>query len=393
MDKEYYTAAELAKIVGVSYKTIRHYHEKGLISHEKTMENGYRLFSRKTIEQLQRILMLKYLDFSLDEIKQMVTTNVTNETFQKQENLLRAKISHLEQVLEAVVEIQNVSEQDKWDKMLHIMQLTSRKEEIIKQYLESCNLEKRINIHSYSTSNVNWYQWAFEALKLKEGMCILDVGCGNAMLWIVMRESLPCNLKITLLDSSEGMLNSARENINRYNELFKEKGIVFSYMVKNAVDINGDMKFDRIIANHMLYHVPNNMRPRMIKNLSEMLYEKGMFFASTIGRTHLRELYSLLKDFDEKIEIPYWASREFELENGGKQLEVYFDEVNMLEQENDLLIPDSHVVVEYVKSLPGNINEIIVKREAEFKRYLEERISEEEPLFIHKSTGAFICYK
>ena len=70
----------------------------------------------------------------------------------------------------------------RWDKMLQIIHMTQQKEEVIKQYTESGNLQKRINIHVYSTSKTNWYQWIFEGLQLKKGMKILEVGCGNGML-------------------------------------------------------------------------------------------------------------------------------------------------------------------------------------------------------------------
>ena len=70
--KDLYTTGELAKLTGVSYKTIRHYYESGLLTPEKVEENKYKKFGQAAVEQLQKILMLKYLDFSLEEISEML---------------------------------------------------------------------------------------------------------------------------------------------------------------------------------------------------------------------------------------------------------------------------------------------------------------------------------
>ena len=73
MDKEiFYTTGELADIAGITYKSIRIYVEKGLLTPDKITESGYKLFSRRSVEKLQRILMFKYLDFTLEEIGQML---------------------------------------------------------------------------------------------------------------------------------------------------------------------------------------------------------------------------------------------------------------------------------------------------------------------------------
>ena len=53
----FYTTGELADIAGITYKSIRIYVETGLLTPDKITESGYKLFSRKSVEKLQRILM------------------------------------------------------------------------------------------------------------------------------------------------------------------------------------------------------------------------------------------------------------------------------------------------------------------------------------------------
>ena len=204
--KDLYTTGELAKLTGVSYKTIRHYYESGLLTPEKVEKNKYKKFGQAAVEQLQKILMLKYLDFSLEEISEMLKKEEQTEAFAKQAELLRKRKEHLEHVLQAVEEIQKLEADNQWEKMLDIIRLTTQKEEIEKQYAGSDNLQKRINIHAYSTSKVPWFAWVLEGLELKPGMKILELGCGTGALWTSQKELLPEDLEIVLTDLSEGMI-------------------------------------------------------------------------------------------------------------------------------------------------------------------------------------------
>lgn len=394
MKKEFYTAGELAKLTGVSYKTIRHYHKIGLLEPEKYTDSGYRQYSIKSIELLQRILMLKYLNFSLDEIQKILLEEGITDTFSKQEKLLQAQLEHISQILKAVKEMQRVSETERWEKMLTVIHMTQQKEEIINQYKESGNLQKRINIHVYSTSKTNWYQWVFDGLQLKSGMKILELGCGNGMLWIDIRHQLPPNIKIYMTDSSENMLQAAKYKIEEYAGLYKENNIEFVFLQRDAEDFYFvENEFDRVIANHMLYHVSNENRNKLLKTCKRLLSQDGMFYASTVGRTHLLELFSLVRGFNDKIELPNWMTENFELENGKDQLKQVFPNVITVVQENDLLVPNPQAVYDYVDSWPGNVKEILKGRENEWMKYLKDRISEETPYFIHKSTGAFKAFK
>ena len=79
MKEKLYTAGEFANMAGVSLRTIRFYDSKGLLKPVSYSEAGYRYYDRNSFLVLQRIMMLKYLDFSLAQIDEILKTNDDTE--------------------------------------------------------------------------------------------------------------------------------------------------------------------------------------------------------------------------------------------------------------------------------------------------------------------------
>ncbi|MGL5259948.1 MAG: MerR family transcriptional regulator [Lachnospiraceae bacterium] len=67
-----YKINELAKLSGVSTRTLRYYHEIELLVPEKIDDNGYRIYDQIQIDQLHQILFYRELDFSLEDIKDIL---------------------------------------------------------------------------------------------------------------------------------------------------------------------------------------------------------------------------------------------------------------------------------------------------------------------------------
>ncbi len=63
---------DVEKLTGLSTKAIRLYEEKGLIRVERNPGNGYRNYSKENVQQLRLIQLLRYFDFSLLDIKNLL---------------------------------------------------------------------------------------------------------------------------------------------------------------------------------------------------------------------------------------------------------------------------------------------------------------------------------
>lgn len=68
-----YTVQKLAKLAGVSTRTLRYYDEIGILKPARINSSGYRIYGEAEVNKLQQILFYRELDVSLDSIKQIVT--------------------------------------------------------------------------------------------------------------------------------------------------------------------------------------------------------------------------------------------------------------------------------------------------------------------------------
>jgi DNA-binding transcriptional MerR regulator len=64
-----YTVKQLAKLAGVSVRTLHYYDEIGLLKPSSVGGNGYRHYEAEALLKLQQILFYRELELSLDEIK------------------------------------------------------------------------------------------------------------------------------------------------------------------------------------------------------------------------------------------------------------------------------------------------------------------------------------
>lgn len=68
-----YSIHKLAKMSGVSTRTLRYYHEIGLLKPMRVEPNGYRIYGENQVDTLQQILFLRELEFPLEDIKKLLT--------------------------------------------------------------------------------------------------------------------------------------------------------------------------------------------------------------------------------------------------------------------------------------------------------------------------------
>ena len=137
------------------------------------------------------------------------------------------------------------------------------------QYKTAQNLNIRISIHAkYSTNKQGLGNWIFSHYDLPAGTEILELGCGTGSIWKHRLPAAENGVRVFLTDFSEGMLSSARELLGEQPNL--------SYAVVNIQDIPYESgRFSRVIANNMLYHIPD--LDRGLSEVKRVLADGGIF--------------------------------------------------------------------------------------------------------------------
>lgn len=96
--REQLQIGEVARLVGVSTKTIRYYHEIGLLEEPERTGSGYRLYTARHLLRLQRIRHLRSLGLSLERIR-AILSDATEDT----ESTLRAALQSLVEEISAQI--------------------------------------------------------------------------------------------------------------------------------------------------------------------------------------------------------------------------------------------------------------------------------------------------
>jgi DNA-binding transcriptional MerR regulator len=115
----YMTVGELAKKMGVTVRTLQYYDKEGLLSPSAESDGGFRLYTDKDMVQLHQILTLKYVGFSLADIKTRLTSietpadmaNALAEhaiAIRKKVEALSESLSAIEALREEVMQMQSV---------------------------------------------------------------------------------------------------------------------------------------------------------------------------------------------------------------------------------------------------------------------------------------------
>lgn len=379
----YYKTGQFAKLANVSERTIRYYDKIGLLKPSFVMENGYRQYSDLDLLKLQKILSLKHLGFSIEEIFPMVMDNTNlKESFDLQIDLIEDKISHLQSLKDALKRASQTPDLS-WNMILSLVQLSNEETNIIEQYKNAKNLNDRISLHEkYSTNKQGWFNWLFNQIDFSKVNRLLELGCGNGKLWQENRIDLR-NREIFLSDISEGMVEEVRNKL----------GTDFNCIVADAEKIPfKDEYFDSIIANHVLFYL--NDLNLGLKEISRVLKPNGILYCSTYGKNHMKEITEIVQNFDSQINLSNHSLYDiFGLENGESILKEYFYNVQRMDYQDSLEITESKPLIDYIMSCHGNQSEILGPRLNEFKEYIEELLKKNGKIVVTKQAGLFICKK
>lgn len=240
------------------------------------------------------------------------------------------------------------------------------------QYATSDHLETRISIHEkYSRNKQPFGEWIVSHYALQPGEHVLELGCGTGSMW--QGFTLPKDCHVTLTDLSPGMLETARLNTAHLHA---------EYAVCDAMALPyADASFDVVIANMMLYHVPDI--DCALREIRRVLKPEGRFFAATFGE------HGAVEAVLDMLQLPNTFNHRFTLQNGAVQLAPYFNDVNIMRREDALDVTYLPDLIGYLRSMQGMTVLADLPDEALLEVFQAHTVKG--VLSLPKEYGFFIC--
>jgi MerR family transcriptional regulator, thiopeptide resistance regulator len=158
LDQKFYQITEFSRKAFVSIRTLRYYDKLELLVPSHYNESGYKLYTQQDLIKLQYILSLKFLGFSLNEIKDFL--KIDPQKFQhkliEQKSMLKEQKAQIEKIIAAIENVEKTLDKDQiyYDSIIEAIQIMQMnlKPDWIKKYLttEERKTMREIVKQSYS---------------------------------------------------------------------------------------------------------------------------------------------------------------------------------------------------------------------------------------------------
>lgn len=172
--KEQYTIGELAKDMDVSVRTLQYYDKEGLLTPSAKTQGGRRIYTAKDKVKLHQILSMKYLGFSLEEIKKNFMTLDTPEdvinALDRQASAVREQLEELSGALDAIEKLRaevarmRTVDFEKYADIVTLLRLNNKHYWVLRAFDEKLNTHIRNRFENDSEKGE-------EILKLYMALC------------------------------------------------------------------------------------------------------------------------------------------------------------------------------------------------------------------------------
>jgi len=274
---------------------------------------------------------------------------------------------------------------------MSVSDLRTERKFVREQYKTKDNLQIRIKTHVlYTQPNVDFHDWILDHVDWSGYETVLDVGCGSGMYAGPVGQR--CHRNIAA-DLSLGMLQS------------------LAHPVQDKVNVDvaavpfRSESLDVVLANHMLYHVPE--LTDAVLEIYRVLKPGGVLIAATNSSSYMPELLEIQVDLAKKFGVdidrrwsnPGNVTQSFSLENGQGVLEPTFTHIERFDLPGALVFHDSEPLIAYIGSMreryehmysPGTTWEEVSNA---LRDYLDKHIAIHGEFRVHKLAGVFVCRK
>lgn len=258
--------------------------------------------------------------------------------------------------------------------------------QIREQYKTKDNLQVRIDTHQkYTEPKIDYVSSILDLIAWSGTETIIDIGCGAG---VYVEGGIERGGRYIAGDLSMGMLQSlTTPNLRRVNLDAQHLPFV-------------DESADVILANHMLYHVPD--QDTAVSEIKRILRPGGILLAATNSNTNMAELTDLRVAIGQKFGLEVNSdlirpTLSFTLEDGDQLLERHFSSITRIDQPSALIFPNAQPVVDYINSSRSYYESLIPdgypwhEIEDMIHQTVSDHIAQHGTFRVSKLMGVFIC--
>lgn len=148
-ERRWYRTSEFAKLTGVTIRTLHHYDRLGLLTPGGRTAAGYRLYGEGDFARLQQIVTLKFIGFSLKQIREILSRGSQDlaTRLRQQREILEQKRSHLSLAVQAIAKAEHVlasngeGDWQAFQKILEVINMQNDSEWMMNYYSEEARKE------------------------------------------------------------------------------------------------------------------------------------------------------------------------------------------------------------------------------------------------------------
>lgn len=171
------------------------YDEKGLLKPSEYSEGNYRLYDKEALLVLEKIIALKQIGFSLEEIRDNLVAGKNmdiTETLNQQLEIMEKKKQEIERSIGCIRGmLARTKGQPDWNDVAEIARMIQQ---------DQGADERHFHALKYTAEQKDWYVTLYESLEVKEESRVLDLGCGYGKLWRNNWKDIPKQVTVKGID-------------------------------------------------------------------------------------------------------------------------------------------------------------------------------------------------
>ena len=393
MDKKM-TSGEIAKKAGVSQKAVRLYDEKGLLKPTDYSEGNYRLYDAGALKILEKIVALKQIGFSLEEIRDNLVAGDAKdieEALRMQLKVMEEKRYRTEMVIDAINRtLERKGDSLDWDDVAEIVTSVSLDQEADRNHWIMLQ---------HTVPGEDWYVKVFGSMDFKKDEKILDLGCGFSKIWRNNWQQIPEGAKIFAYDVRGSWADDFEKFLSE-NEKDLPKDVSIDLTFEDLEEeaswekISKEKSYDKIIA-HYIYSELKDPE-KLVEKASAVLSSGGVFSMNgpspctwdVIFKDALTELSLDSSFIDEAIQKDL-----SEMEGFKEMLGKYFGSVEDTVLTSSFRYDEAEDLLSKMKeSYPGQ-EKFFLKYGDKIKAYFGTKIEKRGELIVKTESHFFHCGK